>query len=268
MKPHSVFDWDDYRAYLLGLIQSKPSRGFRSALADAIGCQRTFISQVLKGTADFSLEHSEAISQFLGHTEDEADFFLMLVLHSRAGNRALKARIKRKLQTVREQRRILKNRFKEAETLSLEDQVIYYSSWIYGAIRVILTIPEYRTKEKIAKHLQADALTINKAFEFLLTRGLIEERSGEFFSTQKHMYLGNDSALISRHHINWRMRAIYSIDHERDSDLHYSSVISLSAEDVARIRNALTSTLETIRKTVNDSREECLYSLCADFFEV
>lgn len=266
---NSIYDYDDYRAYLRAIIAQKDgkSRGFRSFLADQIGCQRSFISQVLNEDSHFNLENGNAIGKVLGLSSEEIDFFLLLISYARAGTHELRVRFRNQIRSTRETRMILKNRFKESDTLSVEDKVEYYSSWLYGAIRVLITIPQFQYQEEIEKYLKVPSYQISKVIEFLNSRNLIHIERGKITPTEKHLYLGNDSKLISKHHINWRIKAIEALDRESQVDLHFSAVNSLSRNDVLKIREKLAITIEEIRNTVKDSNEECLYTLCVDLFE-
>ena len=80
------------------------------------------------------------------------------------------------------------------------------------------------------------------------------------------MHLGNDSALISKHHTNWRLQALRSMDHETKDDLHYSSAITISHKDAVKIKAMLVDSLENIRKVVHPSFAEDLYIFNMDFF--
>lgn len=86
------------------------------------------------------------------------------------------------------------------------------------------------------------------------------------------IHLGNDSSLISKHHTNWRIQAIRSLDREdrtqQNEDLHYSSVVSLSAADVLKIKAMLVETIESFNATVAPSKEELVQCLALDFFKV
>ncbi len=265
----TIFDYDDYRIYLKDFIslREKKGRGFKSFLAEQLGVQRTFISQVLGGLIHFNLEHGDALGEILGLTEEETEFLLLLISYGRAGTVRFRNRLMRQIHRIRDSRLVLKNRFKIKDSLSIKDKVEYYSSWLYGTIRVLLTIPQFQSREAVEKHFNVPIGQITPVIEFLLSRGLIVEKDGKLLPTEKHMHLGNDIKLISKYHTNWRMRAIHSFDYERKVDLHFSSVNSLSREDVEKIRETLVQTIEGIRKTIKDSKEECLYSLCLDFFE-
>lgn len=267
----NLFNYEkDYRDYIRDQLKkgSEEVRGSRNALALAIGVQGAFVSQVLGLHAHFNLEHGEKINHFFGHTEEESHYFLLLIQRTRAGTKTLEKYFDQQLAQIREARLVLKNRFKVGDVLSRDNHITYYSAWYYGAIRVLLTIPEFQTKEHIAKRLPLPLAKVTEVLEFLVSRGLARQEEDRYFPTEKRMHLGNDSALISKHHTNWRMKSIVSLEHERKQDLHYSSVVSMSHADRDRVREILVECLERIRGIVRDSPEEEIFSLNCDLFEV
>lgn len=116
----SIFDFIDYKAYLSSWIEKRPNSGWgaRSGMAQAIGCQTAYLSRILNADANLSLEQAETLSEFLQHTEDEAEYFLLLVGRERSGTPALKARFERKIQKMQNDQLDLKNRFKVKTNLS------------------------------------------------------------------------------------------------------------------------------------------------------
>jgi hypothetical protein len=75
--------------------------------------------------------------------------------------------------------------------------------------------------------------------------------------------------MISKHHINWRLQAIRSLERkDMDGVLHYSSVVTISKKDVIEIKSLLVKAIESSKAIVRDSKEEELHSLCLDFFKV
>jgi len=58
--------------------------------------------------------------------------------------------------------------------------------------------------------------------------------------------------------------------HEEHTDaaVHYSSVVTLSAEDVQKIRALITQNLSEWIQIVKDSKEEQVYGIGLDFFRV
>ena len=76
----NLYGADNYIEYLKAALTNDGKRGgAKQALAKYLRCQSSFVSQVLTGRSHFSLEHAVAISDFLKHSDDEREFFLLLV---------------------------------------------------------------------------------------------------------------------------------------------------------------------------------------------
>lgn len=269
MSEQSVFDFASYKEYLVFRVGKKSERrGLRSALARSLGCHPTYISQIINGPSHLNLEQGERLGEFLGHSPSEQHFFLLLILKERAGTHSLKTYFDTQLKEILRQRMVLTERLGKRSIVSKEFQSKYYSSWIYAAIHIALTIPSLRSKEALAKHLALPLKKVTEALEFLVESELVEIKKNQYYATKTQIRLGNDSENIVKHHSNWRTRAVESLDRERLEELHYSSVFSLSHEDVLRVKDLL---LECIRKNseiVKDSPEEELYALCMDLFSL
>jgi uncharacterized protein (TIGR02147 family) len=268
----TIFEYTSYKRYLSDLIRSGPKggRGMKSALAKAAQCQSTYISQVLSGDRDFNLEQAELINLFLGHSADEARYFILLVSRERAGIPALKARLDRELQIEVDKQHNLKNRLNaKKEQLDPEVQAHYYRSWYITAVHVCLTLSHLRTKEAISKALSIPIPQVSEALEFLVSAGLARKVGNEYETGQNVVFVGKDSPFLTHHHINWRQQAIRSAELNRKEDVHYSSVFSISARDVKKLRTLILQTISEASETwKNSTDEEELHSFCIDFFRV
>jgi uncharacterized protein (TIGR02147 family) len=268
----SIFDYRDYKGYLLAYFAALPKagRGMRLAVARSISSPVSHISQVLNGNSHFSMEQAEGINEFLGHTQDEAFFFLLLVNFSRAGTSALRKRIEFQIQQVLTKRMVLKDRLGIKQPLNKEAQTVFYSSWLYGAVHVMLTIPKFRTKESIGQHLGISNKRAAEILEFLVSVGLaLPKANGKYEVGNSRIHLGNDSPLISKFHSNWRMRAITSLDQESvNDDLHYSSAITISDSDFFKIKSVLVKTIEEAKEVIRESTAENIHCFNIDFFKL
>ncbi len=267
-----IFDYREYKAYLRAIIAAKPKggRGVRMALANALGATVSHISQVLGGSSHLSFEQAEGVNEYFGHTQEEANFFLLLVQFDRAGTAALRKRLEGQIQAILEKRLILKERLGVKAGLSLDDQAIFYSSWIYGAVHVMLSIEKYQSGEAISRYLGVSAKRVNEVLEFLTSIGLaIKKEKGRFEIGTTRIHLGSDSPLISKFHTNWRMRAIASLEKETFStDLHYSSAVTIADADINRIKALLVKTIEEVRTVIRESKEEGAHCFSLDFFKI
>jgi hypothetical protein len=173
MSKITVFDFSEYKGYLKSHLGGKSHRrGVKSALAHAIPCQPTYVSQVLNGEVHFSLEQATSINRFFGHTEEESHFFLLLLMKDRAGNAELKTYFGRQIENVLEQRLNLTSRLGTKNDLDENEKSIFYSSWHYAAIHMALTVPALRTKEALAHHFRLPLAKITRTLDFLISVGL------------------------------------------------------------------------------------------------
>jgi uncharacterized protein (TIGR02147 family) len=266
----SVYEASDYRSYLLGYLRAQPKkgRGLRGQWAEAAGCQVAYVSHVLGGTNDFSLEQAEAISRQIGHSKEEQEYFVLLVQKARSGTNQLRQFFQNMLNEKLAHHHNIRHRMKIKETLKIADQAIYYSKWYYAAIHILLTIPEYRTATAISQYFAIPLAETKEYLEFLETRQLIELKSGHYSVRGAFLHISKDSPLFFHQQISWRQRAIDSVYKNRPDEVHFASCFSLSAKDVDRIKALLSQTIETSTEIIKPSKEERLYSICLDFFEV
>ncbi len=264
-----IYDFGDYKNYLLVRFQTIDSqRGARSAFAKAIGCHLAYISQVLQGSAHFTLDQAAAINVHLSHTEAEGDYFIQLVSIARAGTSALQMHYRKKIDNLKSAHMEIKSRVVAKKTLTLESEVTYYSSWHYVAIFVLISIPQYQTKEALSKHLGLPLAKVADCVEFLLSVGLILSENGHLRVGETRIHLESESPLISKHHTNWRMRAIAALEQQRSTDLHFSTVYSMSEMDRERIQKMFLSFVSEVEKVVGPSKEESAHCLAFDFFRI
>lgn len=266
----SVFDFLDYKTYLTAWIEQRPGkgRGEKSRIAESALCHAAYVSQVLQGSAHFTLEQSALISHYLGHNLEEENFFLLLIQLARAGNEKLRQHFQRQIRHIQEKRLTLKNRLSFHASLSEENQAIFYSTWYHTAIHVLLTIPKYRDRDSIAKYLALPRETVSEALSFLVACGLAKDKGGVYIVGPVNVHLGEGSPMLAKHHQNWRLQAIRSLERPNANELHYSSVATASEKDIPKIRAVLVRAIEEARMIIKPSPEEQLFCYSLDLFKI
>jgi uncharacterized protein (TIGR02147 family) len=270
MKKTNVFDYRSYKVYLLDWIKQSPAggRGQRKFLAQAIGCQTPFVTQVLGGDYQFSLEQVEACARWLGLTSAESEFLLLLAIRERAGTKSLAAMAERQLAERRDRETQLSSRLKISDTLTNEDQIQYYSSWHYAAVHMAVMNPALRTVAELQRHFEMPLPRLIAVLEFLEAKKLLRGKAGRYEVARSVLHLGRESRLLAKHHANWRLRAIEAVEIGSASDFHYSGVISLSGDDFEWIKAQLGVMLEESIARLKNSPDERLACLSMDLFEV
>ena len=268
MTKKSIFHYSDYKSYLEAFEQESQQRGFRSRLAEATGCQNAFVSQVMNGHVNFNLEQALRIAEFLNLKSDESQYFMWMVEHKRAGTPDLKKYFQQLMKDLREKNVEIKDRVGIAQVLSTEAQTTYYSNWIYSAIHMAGMIGSLNSATKIAAALQISEQRAAEVVDFLIANGLLEGQTQNFRSGKIQIHLGKNTANISKHHTNWRVEAIKSLEQNNKTDMHYSGVSCLSEEDAQNIKTLFVDMIANYVKIVEKSPEETLYAFNLDLFKV
>lgn len=264
-----LFEFKNYRLFLKQQFSpTGTGRGQRGILAEFLNCQASFLTQVMTEKSHLSLEHAIRTCEFLKFDEIESDYFMLLVQKSKSGSQKLEEHFEKKLNLIKEKRRQINTRIGVKTELSVEDQMIYYSVWYYSAIHILTSIPMFSNAESIAKVLNLDLLTIKKALQFLQEKGFVKIHNGKYSIGSRRIHLPQTSAMLPRHHSNWRTQTMVAIDNPKENDLHYTAVLSLSEKDVLVLREKILKLLEEFEPVITESKEETIAILLFDLFKI
>jgi uncharacterized protein (TIGR02147 family) len=266
----TIYEYSDYRAYLIDALGGARKRtGQRSQLAQHLGCQTSFISRVLSGDAQLSLEQAFLANSFFDHNDQESDFFLLLLQRDRAGSSQLKLYFQTKIENILNARQKLANRMQGAQELSDATRNKYYSAWHFLAIHMAVANPELQTVDRLSQHFhQLPNSIIRDTVDFLVANDLVRWEGGQLQIGPSHVHLRDDAEQIVQHHTNWRLEALRSLNRRNPSDLHYSVVYNLSREALANLREASLNLIQKNLKIVAPSPEETLATFTLDLFEI
>ena len=94
----TIFEFKDYKQFVRHMINTQPvlGRGSVKRMAEALRVHPSLISQVLKGTKEFTAEQANDVAVFLNLNELETECFLCLVDIERAGTSRLKTFLQNK----------------------------------------------------------------------------------------------------------------------------------------------------------------------------
>lgn len=259
----------DYRAFLKSLVAEEgKERGYRKRLADQAGCQPAYLSQVLAGAVELTPEQAERLCGFWGFDELEAEIFLNLVLQGRAGTPGLRQRLHRKVENLRAEWKERDATFSQPELSASDRALLYYSRWTYSAVHVLLTVPALRTSDALAKHLSLSKAEVTEALDRLKQLGLAEREDGKWKVTSMSLHAPQGAAAADIHHRNWRVRALERSEEVGSSAVRYTSVHTLSAADLGKVREFLDEAIRKSRDVITPSPEEKGACLLIDYFEL
>lgn len=267
----TIFEASDFRQIIRTKIEeNETARGYRARLADAAGCQRSFLSQVLNSHVLPTMDHAVGMSRFWNLKPDETEYFLALVGLARSNSISLSDYWKERLRDLRERSREIAARLAQpALESNAEDLSRYYSVWYYAAIHTLLAIEEFRTPEAIGRRLGLDIRLVTEALDALEKVGLAKRERGQWKSGQRHLHLPRKSFLSAINHANWREKAIHQIQSSpSQSGLHYSVVFSISRKDAEKLNSRILALIDELKAVIEPSENEDLMCFLCDYFRV
>lgn len=264
----NIFDQSNYKVIVNGILleKRKTQKGLSRKLAEYLGVHPTLISQILNGQKDFSEEQILLVCEFLGVAQLETKYILALVRLERAGSKKLKDLCQEAIVQIRQQALNVSERISRDKILSDSEKAVFYSSWIFSAVHLLTTLERPLSFEEISKRLNLSLAKTRQILDFLLSVEMIAEKDGKFISGAVVTHLEKSSPFLSKHHTNWRLKAIQASENLSDEELMYSGNFSVSKNDFALLREMLMKTVQNFISIVKDSPAEDIAQFNLDLF--
>lgn len=260
----NLYEYTDYKAYLT----SRLARGEQRQLATYIRCQPAFLSQVLRRQPHLSLEQGLLASEYFKMDASEQEYFMLALEFGRSGSEKLSKYYSEKMKKIREQHRRVESKIGKFDILDPSYKTIFYSSWKYAVVHVILSLPAVNQFELIKSKTGLSEREVTKVVNFLKTAGLIKLQSGKWLPTKRRIHLGPEDNLIGTHHRNFRSLISAQLEDLKPDSLHFSSALAISHADCEKIKNLLLDAIAKSEAILKPSQEETVRILCLDFFDL
>lgn len=267
----SVFQFDNYKVFVNARVRQMPKqgRGEFQKLAITLQMHTTSVSQVFKGQKDLTLEQAARLCSHWGLNQYESNYFITLVEYERAGCSELKKILRNRMGELKKESHELKTRISKDHVLQESERFRFYSEWYYSAIRLLCDIPGFKNADHIAQYLDIPISVVSEVIRFLLSTGLVFEEKGQLKLGPGRTYLEAASSLVSRHHANWRMKAVQSYPKmKHEFDLAVTSPMTLSKDDALKVREILMGAVEQILEINKTSKSEELHFLNVDWLRL
>ena len=261
----NIYDFNNYKDYLRGIVDGG-ERGAVKRLAEAAGCQRSYLSQALNGHVNLTPDQVFGIGAFLQLSDREQDYLLLLLESDRAATPSYQKRIQNKLNQAKEKNQRLSKRIGKSQSREVSQR--YYSAWYYSALHIATSIERLRSESDLANFLSLPKKLTAATLRELEVWGLVSFEGGVWEYVQNSaVHLTDRSTLNRMNHLNWRMKAL-SQNLDAKKSVHYTSSFTVSQEDVRILRDQLMKFIKSQRRTIEQSGTDTLISFCCDFFEV
>ena len=266
----NIFEFNNYKKFVNKRILEMPKRGHGQyrKMSIYLAVSSVNVSQIFKGDRELTVEQACSLCEFFGLAELESQYFVNLVEFERAGTHQLKTMIKKRLGEIHDKAQDLKHRLVQQKQLNEETRAIFYSNWYFSGIRLATSIPHLQTVDSISERFDLPLTTVNRVLLFLMQHGLCIEEKGKFRMGPSSTHLEASSPLVSRHHLNWRMKGIEKMEHFSSEELFLTLPCSLNLPAMKAIRKELVDVIERVTKIVDDAPSERVACFNIDFFNL
>lgn len=170
-----IYKHNHYRDVIQYHIEGNASvKGYKSTLAKAGGFHPSYLSQILSGQSDITLDQGAGLCEFFGFDDEESNYFFILILHARASHGTLKRILTARLESIKDRRAVRKwGDFVNSE-LDLLNTIKVASHWEYSAVWAALDLPLNGTPESIAAFLRITKADVENALAALEEMKLVE----------------------------------------------------------------------------------------------
>ncbi|MGZ3816941.1 MAG: TIGR02147 family protein [Bdellovibrio sp.] len=264
----NLFEFDDYKEYMRSRIRALKGqgRGQQKKIAEHLAIGSVNVSQILHGDRNLTVEQAVEVTEFFGFNQLESKYFISLVEYERAGTKKLQKIIRERINSYREQSQDLKTKFPAVVQLNEESKSMFYSHWYYSGIRLLTSIPGHHTPEQIAQNFNLPLGKVQGVIDFLLRTGLCKLIDGQLSIGPSSTHVESTHPLVSRHHSNWRFKAMEKLDNIKKEELFLTVPCSLDDHAFQKIRQELVNAIEKISKTIDDAPSTRLACLNVDWF--
>lgn len=265
-----VFDCANYRQFIRIRVKESAGGGHGEyrRISEFLRIPSSMMSQVMSGKRELSLESASLLCDYFSLSELEADYLLNLVELERAGSALLKERIRKRLTSLSKKSTDLSHRIAHEKKLSEEEKTTFYSHWYYSGVRLASSIEGINNASAIADLLKLPRTTVQQVLEFLLSAGLCVEEKGKIKNGPKSTHIGNDSPMLIRHHLNWRLKVMSQLTKPKDHEVVFTGPVTLSQEACVEVKKKILHLIDEWGEIADRSKEEKLACLNIDWVDI
>ena len=267
MSAATVFAHSNYKAIMKDHLREKGRRGALSRAAEALGCQRSFLSRIMNSKMQLTPDLAFKLCLHWKLAPAEREYFTALVDFERAVDPTFRDHLRDKIKDMRQTHESLSERAKRPAPTSAHDTT-YFSSWHWTAIHFFTSIPEFQTVEAIAARLSLSQEFVLLCLQQLLQWGFVAKTGNRWEYKGGEYHLPKDSPLVILHHQNWRQKAVMSAQGLRTDSIHFTNVHTISRKDFPLLKERVLKFISETNELLKASAIEDCVVLSCDLFKL
>jgi hypothetical protein len=248
-------------------LRSEGQRGALSRAAEALNCQRSFLSRIMNSKLQLTPDLAFKLCMHWRLSFSEREYFQTLVEMERAIDPNYAAHLSSKLKLMKQEHESLSNRSKRPAPNEAHD-MLYFSGWYWTGIHFLTSIQEYQTADAIAARLSLSKTFVVDCLEQLRSWGFVNKVGNKWEYKGGEFHLPKNSPLVILHHQNWRNKAVMDAQAMHNESVHYTNVHTVGRSQLPQLKELLLKFISESNELLKSSdTEDCVVLLC-DLFKV
>lgn len=262
----TIWSFNSYKDFLN--YQCALSRGAKTKIAAICECEKSYLSKVLNQEVHLTPDHGFKICEHFQFSSEEREYFMALLEYERASSLSYKNFLLKKIKSMAKVYEASLKKNERIEVNESSSEILYNSNWMYCAVNILTSIPEYQSRSKIAERLNITSSLLDQILKNLELMKYIKKQNNSWQYLSGAAHLSDKSPLVHFHHANWRNRALIDAQDVEKDGLHYTNVQSISEELFESLRKQIHHFINQTAKQAEPSPPEELVCLNLDFFKV
>jgi len=267
----NIFEYTDYKAFLEAALKSSTAkRGLQSAMSRHLGCQASYLYQVLKGKAELTEDQAFKTTTFFKFNELERDYFLCLVRFSKATSPELRKFLSSEIEKKSAQYADLKNRV-NAPHAPVDDAFwdYYFATTLPSSIHILTSSENYQTVKALAQKLCVSEEEVLNHLNRLEEKKLVRHADKKWQYAHSSIHFANDSKFNQQLQSGRRVQALSTLEKVgATQNTHFSTLFTLDKESHKKLQDLIAKFVENAHGVIHKGGTDEGYILNLDLFEI
>jgi uncharacterized protein (TIGR02147 family) len=265
----NIFNHLNYKEFIqIAASPEQGGRGTQSRLAKSMGCQASYLYQVLKGKADLTEDQAFRATIFFGFNEREREYFIALVRTVRASSGEYREFLNRQIQRLREEDLDLKNKA-DSKSAPADNEAweYYFSGTLPSLIHVLTSSEVFQSSAAIAKRLRVPTKTVDTHLAKLAKFDFLKRSNEKWVHNSPSLHFAKDSKHNLILQLMRRAQASSSLVAANPESTHFSSLFTLDRESFEKLRKEIAEFVLRSQKLIHQGGTDNPYVLSLDLFD-
>lgn len=264
-----VFRYKDYQKFLKDTLASYPKNGWGvlRVWSEKTRLSSSHLSLVISKKKDLSVDQGLVLAKAIQMNPLEIDYFLLLIQFARAERSEMREYLKEKIELQQKEYLKFTKMNPSDKVLTEEDRTIYYSSWIYSAIRMYSFVAPNLTMLDLTRRFNLPSKKVEEIVDRLVRLGLLEISPLKTIKPCVSIIsLDRDSPNLFRHLLNWRMKGMENLERLANEEIAVSFPMAISHKLFTKHSAELLNQVKRITSNIKEDSPEDIACLNIDFF--